>query len=354
MDSVIQYKCPNCGGELKFAPEKQGFACEWCGSDFTADEIIASEREQPASVTHSESEAEPHDYSDETDVYVCGSCGAEIICGHDTAATFCYYCHNPVSLSGRLSGDFRPEMIIPFKINRESALEHFKANCKGRWFLPTDFLSSSQLEKMVGLYVPYWLTDCKVNSELSGEGRIVNTHRHGDVIYTNTKYYAVERRAEINYIKVPADGSKKIDDNLIEAIEPFSYNELTDFSMAYLSGFYADKYDAGKEDVLPYIKQRLADASEQILKDDINGYTYIDVRRKNTDLLNIKWHYALLPVWFMTYNSKGKMYLYAMNGQTGKVSGKYPISIPKTLLVSVIAGIFAFLIAFLFKVATFI
>lgn len=319
-NSAISYKCPGCGGELVFDPQKQLFSCPWCLSEYTDSQVDEGQ--------HTE-QAREEDFSKDTDVYKCNSCGAEIICDHNTAASFCYYCHNPVTLQGRLSGSYRPDRLIPFKLNRDLAISAFKNYCSKKWFLPSGFRSESQLEKITGLYVPFWLADCDVDAKLVAEGRIVSRYETPHEIVEHIRIFDLERAARMQYLGVPADASQKLEDRLMDAIEPFDYSELIDFDMKYLSGFYCDKYDVSKEDVLPRIKNRISKDAEHMLLSSISGYSSVTAKRSELNVLSTKWHYMLLPVWFMTYKHNGKTYSYALNGQTGKIAGKYPVSVPK-------------------------
>ena len=220
--TTIQYKCPNCGGPLQWSATKQTFACDYCGSEFTEEQLkIAFPDIEGKTLEENVEEPEVKEFEENTSLYRCGSCGAEIIAETTTAATFCYYCHNPVIIEGRLSGDYKPSHVIPFVIEREKALSIFKEWCSKKWFLPNDFKSEQQLEKMTGVYIPFWLADCKTDSHMTALGKKVNTWQSGDRIYTRTKEYSVKRSAIIDYLKVPADGSSKADNSLMEAIEPF-------------------------------------------------------------------------------------------------------------------------------------
>lgn len=330
---IVQFKCPNCGGSVVFDPNTQKHVCEYCMSDFTEEELqqiqgLENSSEDTYTIPNEEQQEE---FNSHTNLYICDSCGAEIIADENTAASFCYYCHNPVALKGRLTGDCRPELIIPFKFTREQTLEKYKEWCGKKWFLPGDFTSQSQLEKITGLYVPFWLADCTVNAQMHGEGRIVTSHRMGDYQITNTKVFSVERGATLEYKGVPADGSKKLDDRLMDSVEPFNYKEFVPFSMSYLSGFYADKYDVSKAEVLPRIKQRVEQGSQDVLMNDIHGYTSVVPDFRRTQIIRTNWHYTMLPVWFMTYKYNGKDYFFGMNGQTGKVTGILPVSVPKLI-----------------------
>ncbi len=340
--TTVSYKCPNCSGELKWSPDDQKYACEWCASLFTEEEV---NQHQPQEQTQ-----EDVNFSEDTDLYICSSCGASIFCDHNTAATFCYYCHNPVSLQGRLTGAYKPEKIIPFKLSREKAEEEFGNLVKKKWFLPFGFWGQSTLEKMTGIYVPFWIADSHVDAHVDATSIEKIERRHGDRVHVTERHYAHSRSAKMYYEGIPADGSKKIDDNIMDSIEPFNYADLKDFNMSYLSGFLCDKYDVDKAEVLPRIKDRIEKAATEKLLADITGPGAVVLTTKNVRLLDTKWHYMLMPVWFFTYKCRGKIYDFALNGQTGKAAGQYPVSIAKLfMLAAAITGIVGAIAYFILK-----
>ncbi|MBQ5316040.1 MAG: hypothetical protein J6I96_00635 [Oscillospiraceae bacterium] len=320
------YKCPNCSGELVWNADKQLYSCEWCSSDFSEKEVIQYKPQEP---TH-EDEA----FNGDTDLYICQSCGAEIFCDHNTAATFCFYCHNPVQLKGRLEGSFKPDKIIPFKISKDSAKEKFTKLIKAKKFLPFGFTDESTLEKMTGLYVPFWIADPDIDVHMEGRSTESHSRRSGDTTYVTEHIYRHERSARMRYKGVPADGSKKIDDALMDAVEPFDYTELRDFDMSYLSGFFCDKYDVDKAEVMPRIKARVEKSAEAIILNDMSGHGAVTVTQRDIRFLATHWRYMMLPVWFFTYKYRGKMYGFALNGQTGKLVGRYPVSIGKLFILA--------------------
>lgn len=347
--STVQYKCPNCGGPLQWGAQNQSFCCEYCGSEFSEEQlkIVFSDVEN-STVAEEIPEEKTEEFTEGTSLYICNSCGAEIIADNTTAATFCYYCHNPTILQGRLTGEYRPSHVIPFSIERENAIKIFKDWCKARWFLPSDFKSQQQLEKMSGVYIPFWLADCKSDADVTALGKQIRSWTRGDTRYTETKEYSVHRSAIIDFEKIPADGSSKAEDKLMDAIEPFDYNGLKTFSMSYLSGYMAEKYDIGKLDVLPRIRSRIEDASISMLRETMTGYSSVVVTNKRIDLIGTKWTYTLLPVWFMTYKHGGKNYYFAINGQTGKIAGTPPLSHKKALLFSAGIGVLGAILAIFF------
>ncbi|MDR1891920.1 MAG: hypothetical protein LBQ48_02755 [Oscillospiraceae bacterium] len=357
--SVISNKCPNCGGPLGFNPDLQKCKCEFCLSEFTVPEVEAYEA---AEAQKANSQQEPFNQPEgqinqdsgasaehaNMRQYNCPSCGASIVTDEVTSAAFCCYCHNPVIMEEQVSGVFRPELVLPFKFKREQAVERLIAWYKKKKFLPKAFISQSQLEKITGLYLPYWLTDCDIDASLRAKCENVSTWRSGNMQYTKTDTYDVYREASMCFNNIPHDASKKTDDRLTESIEPFDCSEIKPFNPMYLSGFFAEKYDVDKEAILPVIKQRTDAAVKQELRSAMQ-YNHVHEQGFNTVYNRMTVKYALLPIWMITYLYGGKIYTYAMNGQTGKAFGILPLS--KAKLAALFGGVAAavFIALFIFN-----
>ena len=326
MESV-QYKCPNCNADLRFHPKKQGFQCEFCDSFFTLEECKAANEQMQADAVQTAPALD--EFAENNQLYHCQSCGAELITDLQTTATECVYCHNPVVLKGRLSGEYRPSKVIPFKVSREQAENIFKTWCGNRKFLPKDFLSDSQLVHLHGVYVPFWVADCHIRGRMNAECHKIRRWTAGESHYAEIKEFQVIRDAELDFEGIPADGESKVPDDLMEAIEPFDYGEAAAFEMAYLSGFMSDKYDVNKSQVFPRVRNRAVNGSDQMLRSSMVGYDSVRVIQSDMNVLQTKWQYMLLPVWFMSYLYKGKQYDFAINGQTGKQAGTPPLDTVK-------------------------
>lgn len=339
----LAYKCPNCCADLKFNAAAQQFTCEYCDSSFTEAEMkqIAQKQESFTSNRPPEEAQKDDEFAEHTSVYHCDSCGATIMADDNTAATFCYYCHNPVILTGRVSGDLRPSYVLPFQLDHAQAITEFENWCKKHWFLPKDFLSQAQREKITGLYVPFWVTDCDMDAEMDALGKKVRSWSTGNYRYTETSEFAVTRKAKVVLKGLPADGASHIDDNLMEAVEPYDYRAVRPFEMQYLSGFYAEKYDMNMAAMFPRIKQRAVQACDKLLRSSMTGYSSISVTRSDIKVLSTTWEYMLLPVWFMTYKYEGKIYEFALNGQTAKFVGTPPISRSRLALFAAGIGVAA-------------
>ena len=351
------YDCPNCGANLQFDPVKQKFCCEYCYGEFTelevlsyAQQVIENEIKKfdmpPQQEKTDKEQRDEDEFAENTRLYQCPECGAQIVSDMNTAASFCYYYHNPVILGGRVDGVFRPSKVLPFKMNNDQAAECFNKWAKKKWFIPKDLISAKQVEKMTGLYVPFWVADAVTNMFFTATGKNVRHWTSGNYRYTQTKEYAITRDMNIQYNGVPGDGSRKIEDSLMEAIEPFDYSELKDFNMAYLSGFYADKYDVEKEEMYPRIYERMYQNNCREV-DATCHYTSVTGKHYNNNVEKIRWHYMLLPVWFMTYQYNGKTWEYAINGQTGKIAGELPIDKKKLVIAQILTAVMGFIIVML-------
>lgn len=354
--AIISYKCPNCDGELIFDPSTQKYKCEYCGDLFSQEELDAMKPAEgsetsvkediPSGEDTSEQEAEKTKHG--TVVYNCPSCGAQIVTEDTTAATFCYYCHNPVVLGGRLEGEYLPNKIIPFSITREAAEKGFGDYISKKKFVPKAFFSKKQIESITGVYFPYWLYDVELNGSMQAEARNVRVWRTGDIEYTETKHYSVERGGSITLKHLFENALKKANAKLARGLMPYDFSQMKEFKTGYLSGFLAERRDIERQEVETKMQQEMRDSAERLLRESISGYNSVSVTNSNIVPKKEDWSYVLFPVWTLTYKAKnGKIYYYSMNGQTGKVCGELPIDYAKVTLVSAISALAALALALL-------
>ncbi len=341
--NVIAYKCPCCDAALSFDGDAQQLTCEYCDNTFDLDAVKAFNEQQAAPQEFNWETQEPRVWSEaeqeEITGFECPSCGGEILTDNSTAATFCPYCGNSTIMPGRISDMLKPDAVLPFRTTKEDAKNAFLKLCKGKPLLPKFFTQEQQLEKICGMYVPFWLYDC--SGDYSGSYKATRTHSWSDAHYhyTKTEHFMLRRRAKADFSQIPMDGSTKMDDTFMESIEPFDYGDLTDFDTAYLSGYLADKYDVPSEKGEPRIRERVDTAMEELLQNSFMGYDTVIPTAKNLNVQHGKASYVLMPVWMLNTKYRGKMYTFAMNGQTGKMTGSLPVCPKRTALW--FSGIFA-------------
>lgn len=343
-DKITNYKCPACTGPLKFSSETGKLECEYCGSSFLPEEIesmYAKKDENAAEAFNKDQENEEKqkeeivwDSSTEQNQeetlnmksYSCPSCGAELVCEQTTAATSCPYCGNPSIVPGQMTGNLKPDFIIPFKFDKEEAKKALTKHYKYRKFLPKAFSVKNQIEKIQGIYVPFWFFDGTANGSMNCSASNSTSHRSGDYIKTTTKHYSVSRSGQVDFFHIPTDASKKMPDDLMDSIEPFDYSGLIPFSTAYLPGYLADKFDVTKEDSTGRACSRAKSTLKSLLLSTISGYSSVVEQSTHIDIKNLKAHYAFLPVWLIHTKWQEENFLFAMNGQTGKFVGNLPAS----------------------------
>ncbi len=330
--AAVTWKCPNCGGGLTFDPDSQKFECEYCLSQFGKEELerIApdeGEEQRDTAVGPEDGAGEGEASGFAPVLYMCPSCGAEIVTDETTAATFCFYCHNPVVLKGRLDGAYKPDFVLPFAVEKEKAKEIFLGWLKKKRYVPADFYSPEQIEKMTGVYFPYWLYSCQVDGRMEAEATKLRVWDTGDMRYTETQKYDVSRQGQMKVEHVTRNALKKADKQLVEGVMPFDLKEMKPFSMAFLSGFMAEKRDMEKQEFRQEIETEVKAFAADSLRSSVGPYNNVSIRSQSAQLQNPRWNYALLPVWTLTYKGKkdGKIYYFACNGQTGKICGKLPV-----------------------------
>ncbi|MEG0942970.1 MAG: TFIIB-type zinc ribbon-containing protein [Angelakisella sp.] len=323
--AVITYKCRNCDGGLIFDPDTQQFRCEYCGSLFTEQELTDSTPDSQQDRPAPEADT-PHGEAGTAVLYTCPSCGGEIVTDETTAATFCYYCQNPVVLSGRLDGAFTPDSVVPFVINKEEAVTRFLEWTGKKWFIPRAFFSKSQIEKISGIYFPCWIVDCDVEGALDANATRVRSWESGDTRYTETKHFRIRRVGRLHFEDITKNALQKANRKLMDRVQPFDHREAKAFSMQYLLGFQAEKRDMERESLAQEVQDDISRYTQTLLSDTISGYSTVVPMGLRAETQAEQWQYTLLPVWVLTYKAPGgKLYYYAMNGQNGKVCGELPV-----------------------------
>lgn len=301
------FRCKNCGGNVVYDPDKQKMFCPHC------DGIDSEEKEGNGGIME------------------CINCGAPLTVNDYNSTCKCEYCGSYIVLDDRISCNYEPELVLPFKFGMKKAVEMLKEEFKSRIFTPSSFLEESTLEEMKGMYVPFWMYDYQAKCMYEGQGTKVRVWTSGNTEYTETSYYRVERDMDIDFDKIPVDASVQMQDDVMDLMEPFDYGQLERFQDKYLSGFYGEIYNAGAEELEERAKIKAEKDAESLLRETMEGYTTLTPTHKTTDFERNGIHYVLLPVWKYLYKYQGKEYDFYVNGQTGKIIGSTPVSKKKVL-----------------------
>lgn len=330
MSTVTEYKCPNCGGRVDFDSFSQQMKCPFCDTEFDVEAVEEFEKvsqEEQSDYTWDKEAGGQWENGEEENisVYICNSCGGEIICDKTTGATTCPYCDSNVVLSGVFSGDLKPDLVIPFKLDKKAAKEALKAHLSNKKLLPKIFKTENHIDEIKGVYIPFWLFDADAEGIAHFKATKTRFWSAGDYDYTETRFYHIVRGGGMSFAAVPVDGSSKMADDLMESIEPFDLSEAVDFNTAYLSGYLADRYDVSDKESINRANERIKTSLSDNLRSTVVGYSTVTTQSMSVGLSGGSVRYALYPVWLLNTTWNGKKYTFAMNGQTGRFVGNLPL-----------------------------
>lgn len=305
------YKCPSCGGPLTFDQESQKLKCPYC--DYSQDVSGYKANEEAIKHNHIENQ-----------YYVCNYCGGEVFIDEKSTATSCPFCDNPIVLSNKFNQDLKIDYIVPFQIKKDEIKTAFENHMKSKKFLPQVFKEHNLLKEIKGIYVPYWIFDITLENNSTFKGEIIKEQIIGEKKHINTSYYDLYRKASANFKDLPVSASKKLDEKILDSLEPFDLNLKKDFTPDYLSGFYAENYDSSADEKINHILNRTKRSMEDEVVKSIIGYDDLDTLSNDTVLINQEVKYALLPIWILTTRYNGNEYVFASNGINGKLIGDLP------------------------------
>lgn len=331
MAILQEYKCPCCGGAIAFDASLQKMKCPYCDTEFEMETLAAFDEvlkhEPDSDMRWEKAPGAQWQEGEEAGLraFACRSCGGEIVGDASMAATACPYCGNPVVVMERFSGSLKPEWVIPFRLDRETAKDRLREHYKGKRLLPKVFMDENRINEIKGVYVPFWLYDAEADAHIRYKATRVRVWSSGSYDYTETSFYSVVREGSLAFANVPVDGSSKMDDALMESIEPYDFSQAVDFQTAYLAGYFADKYDVDAGQSVGRANERIRKSTEEAFAATVEGYVTVTPELSSIRLKNSAAKYALLPVWLLNTTWNGTRYTFAMNGQTGKFVGDLPM-----------------------------
>ena len=343
MTQLKEYKCPACGGAMEFNSETQNLKCPFCDTEMDVAQFIEEEEKAKTEIhedEHEEVKAQKEkditfekihqeDWQEgETDnikIYTCDSCGGEILAEDTSSAVICPYCGSKIIVKAQFEGDLKPDYVIPFKLDKKQAKEAYLEFLKDKVFLPKVFKRENHIDEIRGVYVPFWLYDVKTDARVRYQGEKLRVWITNDWEYTEHSIYEAVREGLIDFSHIPEDGSEKMDDTLMEAIEPFDFTAAVPFNGAYLAGYMADRYDVAPEQRTDRVRERVTTSAEELLRATVSGYDMVTTQSSNVVINQGKYSYALYPVWILNTTWQDKKYVFAMNGQTGKLVGDLPV-----------------------------
>jgi hypothetical protein len=287
----------------------------------------------------------------------CSECGAMVEFADGITATKCSFCGSPSVLVNEARRDLlQPESVLPFAVDKPQALASFKKWLGGLWFRPSDLSDGASVSEVRGVYVPYWTFDARVHTQWSAE--------RGWAYNAEESYVDANQNTQVRTVRKirwePASGwrddayddqlvcaSKGLPEDLARRVSKFDTKKLVPFTPEVLAGFSAESYAIDLAAAWTTAQADIGREQERRAKRDIGG----DEQRNlvaSHGFSGVTFKHTLLPVWIAAFRYHGDVFRFLVNGQTGEVSGKAPVSWTKILLfVAVLVGIIVLLVVLL-------
>lgn len=341
-------KCPNCGATVIYDPALGKMHCEFCGYQCELPNADAG-----SSVVELDFESaintESCNWGAEKKTVECKSCGAVTIYDALQTSAVCPFCGSTSVMPSATENTLAPGGVCPFTITKEKAGESFTTWLKKKWFTPRKAKKNASPEAFNGMYLPYWTYDAQTTSNFNARAGYDRRVRQKDGNYTTEttwRYVSGVYQEFIDDETVVA--SKRHADSGVKECEPFQLSKVIPYTPQALAGFVAERYSIGLKEgwgiAQSYIQTKL--------KDHINSYVKNHWRcdrvssvKFSTIYSNITYKYIMVPVWMSSFKYKEKTYQFVVNGQTGKVGGKAPVSAFRVILavligIGIIAGLY--------------
>ena len=308
------YRCPACQANMEYMPDTGMMYCAYCGSSYPVEEVSEEREETVAPADQGKVREERTHATMKMQILTCKACGAELAVNDVEVSSFCAYCGQATVVLDRVDEYLRPDYVMPFSVAQDRAEQIIREKITAGFYVPNE-IKHFEIEKLRGIYVPFWLYDLYYGDEQYYK----YTVKRGKSTVTRYSH----RVADSHYHKLTLDASKNLNDYSSQRLEPYHMDALESFQPMYLSGFYADRFDMGVEDTKDLAVSRAKGMFDEVVAETVKHSgakrVYTKPVSKVTDV-----QYALLPAWFLTFRNEGLPYTILVNGQTGKMVGAVP------------------------------
>ncbi len=337
-DRATDKKCPQCGGVMDFDPKLGQLHCPYC--DYTQDIGQGPEFAEELDFLSAEQTGN-HDWGVATKTVLCKSCGASLIYDVMQTAAECAYCGSNQVMEAGVENTLSPGGVLPFVLDQGAASGRFQKWLKGKLFCPKAAKEQAKADQFKGVYLPYWTFDAQTETDYTARYGIVKTRRHKD----RTETYTVWHPTGGHYSRFINDqlviATDRHDPSILRQINPFATDKALAYRPEYIAGFLSERYTKGLKDGWETAKGSIAYTLENEISNSIRSEyraDKVDSYRANTGYRNVTYKYLLLPIWISSFRYRDKVYHFMVNGQTGKVGGKAPISPWRVLIAILIAA----------------
>jgi DNA-directed RNA polymerase subunit RPC12/RpoP len=344
-NDIDKFPCSNCGADLTFEPGTESLTCPYCDTENVIETSVDNAAIKEKDFNKAIQQLKEQESTGETvDMIVtkCTTCAAEVVLEENQTSGECAFCGSVIVAQGESKKILKPESLLPFKINKNQATQHFKLWLKKRWFAPNKLKDYARIDSLKGIYTPFWTFDANTETYYRGQ--------RGDYYYTTESYTTTENGKSVrktrqvrhtrwsnasgyvqnNFDDLLVHASDRMQEKYVEQLAPWDLNHLEVFNSAFVAGFQVESYSLGLENGFGVAKKKMAPVIDSKIRRDIGGDEQ-RITSEQTAYNDVTFKHILLPVWMSAYNFKGKIYQFMVNARTGEVQGTRPFSILKIM-----------------------
>jgi DNA-directed RNA polymerase subunit RPC12/RpoP len=326
-DGQQRFPCGQCGAKLVYKPGTANLKCQYCGYEnaIPQSEAQIDELGFEAYLTKLAATEETGEHT----TFKCDACAAEIDKPPGKDAFACPFCGSDIVATAKSHKLIKPKSLLAFRIEQAEVRARFRNWVRKLWFAPNALKKFNRMERLAGIYIPYWTYDCNTTSAYTGQrgehyyvtvGSGKNRRRE-----RRTRWYSASGVVFNSFNDVLVLASESLPRKLADNLEPWGLRDLVPYEDAYLSGFQAESYQIDLVGGFVHAKEIMAGHIRDTVRGDIGGDEQrIDSVSTRYDHLTFK--HILLPIWISAYRYRGKTYRYLVNGRTGEVQGERPYS----------------------------
>lgn len=347
---ITDKKCPNCGATVTYDPATLNMTCDFCGFSKTLPKPGEAGVVEEVDF-HTAVQRQSQNWGTKKKSVVCQQCGGETIYDEADTAACCPFCGStsvmPVDDDENVMA---PGGVVPFEITKEKAAELFRNWMSHKWFAPDAAKKGCEAKNFNGLYLPYWTYDSQTTSSYSAKlGFEYKVKGPNNTTQTKIRWRNYSGIYDEFIDDMTVYASKKTTDANIKKVSIFDFKKLRPYAPEFIAGFAAERYTVGLDEGWNLAKVQI----QQLLKDHLSSKLRSQYRadrvsevRLSTTYDKITFKYLLAPIWLANFKFNDKTYNIAINGQTGKIAGKTPIS-PIKVGIAVVLAIIAIVVVFI-------
>lgn len=352
-----KYACPACGAEAQWNPAKQALVCPFCGTVSPAqiDAITGEIVERDLVTTLSNLPDEQRGWQAEKTSVKCQSCQAISVFDPTRVAQRCDFCGSASLIPlEQIKAPIRPESLLEFKLPETQIRDLVRAWYGSRWFAPNALKSRALTDTVHGLYIPYWTFDAQVHADWTAQS--------GYYYWESESYTDSQGRRQTRQVRrtrwAPSSGSldhffddelvpasRGVDEKLLRKIEPFpTTSELKPYDPQFLSGWVVEQYQIDLVAAAQHSRELMEAKTRDLCAREVPGDTHRNLEVA-ADFSGQTFKHILVPIWLVAYNYGAETYQVVVNGYTGSLAGRYPLSWIKITL-AVVAALILIAIGF--------